>query len=276
MKKEVIDAISNTYQFVKWMEPNSTVAKGWFLLEISPLPPQGDLMAVISDIHYGCDVGVSYSNGNVYHNPDCAREKHSLPTELDRLMRKVNKSIRPKTFRVAIFPDFNGVLFGQPLAMVFDPLINYDKFPDHPHLNTGNADIPDTLCYTDDISGLGSNSFERINEAIRLVAIWLLRHMIWEKTRLYVTPGEWVGPSAQSTILSYDYLRVIDPNGYCRCGKQVDYKNCHMPHDLKSIPLPFMAKPSDYENIRLANKNKHNAFAQIFTNETNVLNRLQF
>jgi hypothetical protein len=102
-------------------------------------------------------------------------------------------------------------------------------------------------------------------EAIRLVAIWLLRHMIWENCRRYVTPGIWIGSAVP--ILSFDFPKVIDPNGHCRCGKQVEYKKCHMTQDLSSVPSLSTAKPSNYETISLANKHKQHTVIRLFAKE---------
>lgn len=266
MKQEVIDDILNTVRFAKWMKPNVAGVKGWFLLEINPLP-HGELLPVISDIHFGRDVGVSYLDGHVYHDPSCTVE-HALPDELDRLLIKVSKSLKPKTFRVALFPGVRGgALSNQPLAIAFDPLLNYALYPDHPHLNAGNNDIPETLCYTDDVPGLGTTDGERMKEAIRLIAIWLLRHMIWEESRRYGRLGQWIGPAEPSTFGSLDYLCFIDPNGHCRCGKQVAYKKCHMPQDLRAVPELLMPQPINFEMVRTTRKLKQDNIMKLLIKE---------
>jgi len=266
MTEQGASSITDTFRFVKWMRPNGAAVKGWFRLEISPFPSPAELPLIISDIHGGHDIGVSYSDGHLFHDPGCLAN-HELDPDMDRIMRKVINTVKPRTFRLALLPGVPGVAHGQPLAVGLDPRLDYTSFPDHPHLNAGNGEHPDSLCYTDNIPALGATEMERISEAIRLISIWLFRHTIWQESRRYHSPGIWIGPAAPSDIQAADYPKLIDPEGRCRCGKSSKYKNCHLPGDLKLQPILVASQApnsagriTDPRLVRLALVHQKNAF----------------
>ncbi|WP_143216262.1 SEC-C metal-binding domain-containing protein [Ferroacidibacillus organovorans] len=146
------------------------------------------------------------------------------------------------TFRIAVHPGLVNAYQGQPLAIAFEPAINYGVFPDHPHLNTGGVGailgqgfyVPDTICYEENILGLGSDPVERFLQAFGRISVWLLRHMIWMETKkLCDGKGQWIGPEAPPlTPKQRAESGFWNPSDLCRCNSGKRYSDCHMLSDL--------------------------------------------
>ncbi|GBF12646.1 hypothetical protein [Tepidibacillus sp. HK-1] len=231
MDKVIIEQLQNYFP-IKWFKSYS--GSGWFLLEITPYPPIEELESIISDIINDKIIDVLY--GQVRHSLTC-NEKHHIPANI----KKVLPNLKEQTFLVAVHPGNFNVYQGQPIAVAIEPQINYNIYPDHPHLNVGNFSkldgqeifIPDSFCYTDNPSKLGFDPLQRLLKALSLISIWLLRHQIWLLTREQLPKSEWIGPEAKP-FKPEEYPKFLNPLGYCRCGKKIKYKDCHMIPDLKS------------------------------------------
>lgn len=243
MNSNAVRAITSAFHSAKWVDrPLSGIPfRGWFLLELSPLSPYEELPNVLADIHYDRSLRV-LGNGQICHNAEC-RDTHDIPHELVEVQKAIH-SLKPRIFKVALHPGIRGVFQGQPLAIALDPVINYERCPDHPHLNVGlqyspSWYIPDSFCYTDDIPALGEDPVIRMQNAIMYISIWLLRHMLWEQTKKYQQKGTWIGPEA-APLKPSDYVHLINPDGLCRCGKRQSYKACHMPADIESLRSQFL------------------------------------
>ncbi|WP_442600455.1 hypothetical protein [Neobacillus sp. D3-1R] len=249
MKREIIEQLQEVFP-AQWF-PNPIKGHkelGWFLLEINPLPPLDELELVVADIIKDITVDVSW--GKVYHSNGC-NWKHSIP----QLVKKVIGNLEDQKFLVAVYPGKPGILGGQPIAVAIEPQINYVLYPDHPHLNVGhytphlngkNFFIPDSFCYTDDPSKLGSDTYERLLTAFCKISVWLFRHQVWLETRKIMTQGLWIGLEGKP-LLPNEYPLFLNPSGMCRCGSKKIYMDCHMHSDL------------DKEAKVLANSSKKNA-----------------
>jgi hypothetical protein len=76
---------------------------------------------IIADIHYNRDIFVQ--NGTIHHLSTCVANHHQLPKKL-RFIEKIVMTLEPRTFKIAVHPGLLGVLFGQPIAIAVDPVIN--------------------------------------------------------------------------------------------------------------------------------------------------------
>jgi hypothetical protein len=249
MNQEVIEQLQEVFP-AQWF-PNPIKGHnglGWFLLEINPLPPLAELELVVSDIIRNNTVDVSW--GQVRHSLECKR-KHSIPY----LVKRVIGNLKEQKFLVAIYPGAYGVYGGQPIAVAIEPQINYILYPDHPHLNPGhytnrldgkNLFIPDSFCYTDDPSKLGTDNFDRLLNSFCKISVWLLRHQVWLETRK-INERLWIGLEGKPLQPS-EYPLFLNPSGLCRCGNKKEYMNCHMMSDLESNAQDF-AKRRKISNI---------------------------
>jgi hypothetical protein len=256
MNEEVIKAILDTYDNVTWVkgQVGNIPGEGWFLLEVSPLPPREELFLVASDIIENRTLHVR--QGKVRHKAECDSE-HLLPANLHKSLT----GLKQRKFTVAIHPGIPGVYLGQPLAIPIDPIINYDVFPDHPHLNMGGPNekglfFPDTLCYEEDIARMYEDPFIRLKQSIALITVWLLRHMLWEETRRQYKKGVWIGPEAEG-IESYFYLTALNPAGHCRCRSSLTYRQCHYPLDLQDARNKTMSFLSNEAVLAKENEIHH-------------------
>lgn len=217
---------------VKWYDKTILGWRGWFLLEISPLPPTGEKELVAADI---CrEELVTVNNGKVYHCSDCSIREHKLSQKL----RRAVEQIPDEKFLVAVYGGEPGILNGQPIAIVLEPEISYAVYPDHPHISQGfhkHIDtefyIPDSVCYTNDPSNLGDDKNSRLLTVFDEMCIWLFRHQLWLATRHLHNKGEWIGPS-EGNLLPQHYASHLNPLGKCHCGKDRVYRDCCMPNDV--------------------------------------------
>lgn len=208
----------------------------WFVLQTSPTPEKKDIEKVTADIINDNEIFVK--RGKLHHADNCTSCSHELRSEV----RSVLDSIQNITFTVAVYRGWDGLfegqnlLYGQPIAVSLDPLITYETFPDHPHLNTsyfvnGKLVVPASLCYTDNTKGLGETEDMKLYNAFKYISIWLFRHQIWMETRKKFGKGIWIGPQVGGLPPGI-YTMVLNPLGTCRCGSGLMYKSCHMPQDF--------------------------------------------
>lgn len=239
MEQRVIDRLEEVFP-AKWFQNPLRGRKhvGWFLLEISPLPPLDELELVVADIIKDNVIDVSW--GQALHSEDCTRTNHNIP----QLVKNIIENLEDQKFIVAVYPGVKNVYGGQPVAIALEPQINYQLYPDHPHLNPGyitnrvngeNFFLPDSFCYIDDPASLGNDAYERMLQAFCKISIWLFRHQVWVETRKFITKGEWIGLEGKP-LPSSAYPEFINPLGMCRCGKGESYVNCHMLSDLGNYP----------------------------------------
>ena len=249
MNQEIVSQLQEVYGPIKWFPDflKGIPVKGWFLLTINPLPPLGEREMVTSDIIHGGQFAID--QGRVHHFDDCTSKSHNISSKFSHVI-KVLPNIKDQTFHIAVYPGEPGVLNGQPIAIPLEPTISYVQYPDHPHLNSGryikqmNLFIPDTLCYTDNPKGLGSDPFSRLSSAFALISEWLYRHQVWLETRAK-GKSTWIGRQA-FTSKPEEFAEFINPNGPCRCGKQLLYKDCHMRKDLQ-IPALLFSKQKAWD-----------------------------
>lgn len=233
MDQVVIKEIVDTFGPVKWIEHiDGMPGKGWFLMEVTPLPPNDQIPLVVADIIANNDVLVN--QGRLYHNPNCQNTSHRIK---DGIVRHAIKNLQRQTFRIAVFSNVGGVplkvplLMGRPIAIAIDPIISYSIYPDHPHLNMSNPVLqrcndylPDSLCYMTET--LPTDDIERYLIALDTITIWLFRHQVWLATRELTHEGIWIGP--QDGILDDEcFAYRLDPAGRCRCNRGKKYEQCH-------------------------------------------------
>lgn len=238
MIEKDLAVINETFGPVKWFNGRAAglPGEGWFLLEISPISFTEDLPLIFADIHFDRELFVE--QGTIYHLQSCDLN-HKLPKRL-RFIESVAKTLAPKKYKIAVHPGLQGILFGQPIAIAVEPVINYNVYPDHPHLNTGGHTlyqgkkifIPDSFCYQSDIAELYPDPVERYKRAFAYITIWLLRHMVWEESRVLLPKGYWLGLE-EGELEPSNYIEVLNPAGLCRCRSGKRYGDCHLALDLK-------------------------------------------
>lgn len=230
MKPELIERIRRRIGPITWVSVEiAGFPRGWLLLEASPLPPPDHRFRVLADIHNSEYVNVT--RGKLYHSHKCRSLAHEFPP----LYHRALESMGDITFRVAIWPGQRDFLQGQPVAIGLDPPIMYDQYPDHPHIShplptPSGIIFPDSICYTDRPSSLGSDDYSRLVNAIDQICIWLFRHQVWLETRKICGLGQWVGPAAPRFDSMFHALR-LDLQGRCWCGTKVAYRDCHWARD---------------------------------------------
>lgn len=244
MHEKDLAEIAEAFGPVKWTKGSAAglPGEGWFLLEISPISSTQDLLLILADIHFNRDIFVQ--EGAIHHLYTCEAD-HQLPKKL-RFIEKLVVGLEPRTFKIAVHPGLPGILFGQPLAIAIDPIINYEVYPDHPHLNTGGHlsfqgrqfFIPDSFCYQSNIAELYSDPVERYKRAFAYITDWLLRHVLWEESRNSLSKGYWLGPE-EGELEPSDYIEVLNPAGLCRCRSGKTYGDCHLSSDLEHEKRKF-------------------------------------
>lgn len=235
MDQSIITDLKLKFGPAEWFNGKTITKRGWFLLEISPLPPQEEISKVASDIIRNRKVDVL--EGRVLHSTECLEKYHEIRSSV---VRKAIKRVMQQSFKVAVYTGETELLGRQPVAIVIQPEISYVAYPDHPHLNVGFYDkktrfyFPDSLCYAEKGFEWGDTESERFRNAFSQISIWLFRHMIWLETRNFVKRGEWIGPGSDP-LPGHDYPFFLNPQGMCWCGSKKVYKDCHRHHDLEDL-----------------------------------------
>lgn len=235
------NATTDVLKFVRHMQINRQwLLKGnWFLLETSPFPPSNELELIISDIYNNKEVFFSHEDGVIRHYCDCQVTNHGLS---DFILNSID-NMKKNTYRIAIWEgdsrkaeDNKELLFqGQPICFILEPDITFSKFPDHPHLNA-YPNMPDSICYTDNINELGELMHERVYNAIKYVCIWLIRHELWVSTK-DLGNALWIGPH-EPRIIENGINLYYNPFNPCYCGSGYSYKKCCLLDDYnKTIAL---------------------------------------
>lgn len=92
--------------------------------------------------------------------------------------------------------------------------------------------MPDSFCYQSDIAKCYPVLIQRYQYTFGYTTDWLLRHMVWEESRKYLSKGIWLGPQ-EGELEPKDYIEVLNPTGLCRCRGGKTYGECHLPTDLQ-------------------------------------------
>jgi hypothetical protein len=272
--KKLVQAVGK----ITWYENlNGIPGKGWFLLEASPIPPFSEKYLVAADILK--NGAIQIKDGILHHSNHCTFNGHNLPKNIKKALDILTET----KYTIAIFQGESGILEGQPIAIPLIPSISYIHYPDHPHLNSGRFAliqgkrfyIPDSLCYTDNPSVLGENTFNRIFEASIQILMWIFRHQVWEVTRSIKKPGIWIGPQVKNPTPEICAL-FLNPGGPCRCGLDKAYEDCHLPRDIqkitKSIPDTVKLNNRVYSHFRWHTqiKNPHTESIEKFLKAFNI------
>lgn len=235
MNVNVYENLAMEFSNVKWV-PKQILGlpeEGWFLLEITPCPSADEIKLVVSDIINNNYINVN--KGRLHHSDKCVSKRHKVTP----ILQEAIDNIKEETYLVAVYPGYCKILNNQPVGIVLNPMINYEGFPDHPHLNMGgiirknnqaNLYFPDSMCYGYSDQEYGNDERERLLKAFRQISIWLFRHQIWAETGKIKSPGIWIGPQSSGLGPEF-YTNKINPLGECRCGSHKNYANCHMPYD---------------------------------------------
>lgn len=217
----------------------------WYTFNVTPLPPQGEIEKVLYDICLHNYISFDLDNGQILHDEQCDVKKHNLKDECINVYNIMNTLI-PQTFKVAVWEGYRGAntevkkhyFNGQPIAFVLEPEISFDKYPDHPHLSTMFG-FPDSLCYTNNPDGLGSDIEVRVYNAIKNISEWLLRFQVWIATRNNGN-AKWIGRQVTANRNGLRYL--INPNGKCHCLSGKKYKDCCIKADYTKVNLTLKNK----------------------------------
>jgi len=234
MTPEVRKRLLLEFSAARWVD--NTVrelpCEGWFILEVYPTPPPSEKDMVAADLNNSGLIYIASDSGKLYHSDNCVQTNHRL----DSHVRRALKSVKNEKFLVAVYTGFLPELKGQPVAIPLEPIISYENYPDHPHINSpmilsNMFFLPETLCYTDNPSGLGFSEYDRFKTAFKEISTWLFRHQVWVASRKFIKPGIWIGPSAES-LRADVYPGFLNPTGPCRCGSDNKYIFCHMANDI--------------------------------------------
>lgn len=97
-----LQKLTEVFRPAKWIEGpfQGIPGKGWFLLEINPVPPRDEIAKVVSDIDNDKPVRVGYETGRIYHSLECDMQSdHSLKPELEKAL----KHIKDETYFLDFF-----------------------------------------------------------------------------------------------------------------------------------------------------------------------------
>ena len=208
--------------------------QGWFLLETSPVPADtSDLCNTLADIASGAEVEINRATGEVHHSTSCSTQTHYLDLPFLNAAHKLKR----RNFKIAIFVGLPDMPAEKPIAVPISPVISFNEYPDHPHLNLAGETIPgysfpDNICYIDNFAALDNNFNDRVSSIIRQLSVWLLKHQLWVVMRLTTSPAIWLPPDAE--VFPRNFLADrLDPKGSCWCGSRLPYQECHLSRDIQ-------------------------------------------
>lgn len=203
----------------------------WYFISATPVQLKQENSSIIEDIINDNDI--TTFNGSVIHNPQC-NHKHG---QLSNDYNKIIDFLEEKSYLVAIFDNKSELFNGQPIAICIDPAITFVEFPNHPHLNSTarirQSFIPASICYTDDVQGLGSLFGNRIYDAMHYITIWLYRHQVYELFDQHFMKHNWIGNEVNIRLPNSSYFHMINPIGLCHCGSRIKYYECCLNNDAK-------------------------------------------
>lgn len=204
----------------------------WFVFETNPLPTPKEIEKVIADLQRDRDICL-FENGTLGHSKNCRELEHHVEKNIKKIINK----IPDQKFRFAVWENTNGFYGNQPIVIALDPEINFNIYPEHPHINgciPANACyLPESLCYTDNPLALGNNIYDRTKEAIEQACIWLFGHQVWLATR-QIGKGIWVIPDVKADE-SRQFASHRSPFSNCRCGSKKKYIDCHLDLDFRRL-----------------------------------------
>lgn len=242
----------------------------WYYVKIHPISNKAILLNVVSDLIKEEPISIS-SSCEIVHFDGCTNLKHMIERELKNLLITIDDIFFQQHFTILIkAPEIDvitgvSVLSGQPQVYVLDPYINFDSFPDHPHINGYNPlKLPTSICYSGDYDFYNDKSEdEKIVYAFQQSTIWLLKHMLWVylKKVKYHTP--WIA-EAGAEIVSEDKIFFINQYGRCLCGSSTIFQQCCLKKlflkKFNSLLSPVVAK--EMQDLW----EKHNDFEHKFRN----------
>ena len=252
MRKEFLTKLEEEYGEIKLFD---TKFGDWVLLNLSPLPPKGEIEWVVHDITMGNAVRII--GGQIRHLEKCKELDHNI----DMQIAKCLSYLKAENFRVAINLKEEAPLY-QPLAISLDPLISFNKYPDHPHINDdlehtdmakAGVKLPESICYIANACELGDTYEDRLFAAIGIIVIWLFRHQLWLASRKIYGRGKgiWIGEHIPYFDEPGCYVEHINPYGSCRCGSDKSYMVCCMNGDSHSLrKMGIRSLPFEIANTR--------------------------
>jgi len=263
-----------TSEFFKIIKVDSKHTRGysgsWYLTIIKPLPDNQEIKDIISDLFLGKTVCVNI-DGGIEHYNRCDNYSHYLPKKVHIAIDKILSNIEDTSFKIAIRDPYYEyktgsmvpVLQGQPLVFCIEPTINFESFPNQPHINGYTQEkIPASLCYTNDYSNFKGKSIdEMIKYAIDQSSIWLFKHQLWVELEKIGFLESWIGPEAER-LDNFKKITLINPNSRCLCGSEKPFKDCC----LNTYFMKQNKKPIDARELTNLQErwDKHNNFEKDF------------
>jgi len=187
---------------------------------IQPLPSGSDAEKIIADLKNDRIVEVSI-NGIVIHSQKC-EHPHDLPPELSEL------SSMDTSFEVEVLQWEPPI---RPTSKSINPPITHELYPDHPHIFHDKS----TLCpYLPKEIGWKWSKL-KISDYIDWISIFLVKHIVWLKTRERYGFGNgiWIGSAVEH---SPEFLfRTHSRGDECWCSSGKPHYKCHRKFDLDRI-----------------------------------------
>lgn len=197
-------------------------------LTLAPVPPAGELQAVLADLDAGRLVRVG-QDGRVRHSPSCPDGLPGHPARLPRIQLIDQHYVVEVEYPAMPWSDAGPI---HPKVRIIDPPITIDRLGGHPHLSYNPNNGDSWACPLSPHNTTWSWRPGATLEYIDQVAIWLLQTQVWIATggRALPSLGVWVG-EAESHEPS-GVLSSVRLDGPCRCGSGRTYETCHFRPDL--------------------------------------------
>lgn len=204
----------------------------WYYVKVNPIPIKEELIKVVSDLMLEKKVHIT-PNCKVEHYDECGNPSHHVDRELKKILMEAPDEFFNQEYTLMIKAPYldmktgQNVLNGQPLVFVINPYINFDSYPDHPHINGYSSNlIPTTICYTGDYEFFKHKSMdEKVVYAVQQSTIWLLKHAIWVFLKIIKYHSPWIAP-AGDVIPPESKIDFLNLNGVCMCGSNKPFKDC--------------------------------------------------
>jgi hypothetical protein len=194
----------------------------WFFLELSPVPTK-NIELITTQIYNNIPVEIDDAFKLVC-NENRSKGTKKLPLHIKKLIKNLSQEIYLVAIRAPnILPSEKNLYDTEiPISIILSPTIDFESFPEHPHLYYNDIS---SICYTANWHDITQDPRQRVAEAFEDVLLWLYRHIIWRDTSR--TVKDWIGKQSKH-YPDFHYLKHLNPELSCRCGSGKKYKDCHL------------------------------------------------